>query len=168
MRQRIALITLVLLLVAFLSLVVTSQSILPDRLATHFGPDGHANGWMSRDAFLRFEIFIALVPVAIMYAIGFLSSTLPPSLINLPNKDYWLADERRAGTIRKLRLSMFELGTATLAFLLFVVWSIIDANKEGPAELGSLFTYGLFAFLVFLAIWMFLLLRPFLNVPEEP
>lgn len=166
MRQRIALITLVLLLVAFFSLTVMSQSILPDRVATHFGPNGRPNGWMSRDAFVRFEIFTTLLPVAIMYAIGFLASALPPSLINLPNKDYWLAEERRATTIRKLRVSMFELGNATLAFLLFVVWSIIDANKEGPAEIGSMFTYALFVFLVFLAIWMFLLLRPFLKVPE--
>jgi len=166
MRQRIAFITLVLLLVAFVSLVVMSEPILPDRLATHFGPGGSPNGWMSRDAFVRFEIFIVVVPVVIMYAVGFLASSLPPSLINLPNRDYWLAEGRRAATVRKLRLSMFELGNATLAFLLFVVWSIIDANKEGPAELGGLFKYGLFAFLVFIAVWTFLLLRPFLTVPE--
>lgn len=167
MRQRIALVTLLLLLVSAVSLVLASASILPDRLATHFGPGGQANGWMSRDAFIRFEVLIALVPVAVVDTVGVMAGMLPPSLISLPNRDYWLAEGRRAETLRKLRVSMFELGNATLAFLLFVVWSIIDANEEGPAKLGNAFGYGLFAFCLFIAVWTFLLLRPFLKVPES-
>src|ERR1041385_876092 len=131
MRQRIALVTLVLLLAAFFFLVLGSRPLLPDRLATHFGPNGRPNGWMSRDAFVRFEVIIALVPVAVVYALGILGGALPPSLISLPNRDYWLASERRARTMQRLRVAMFELGNTTLAFVLFVVWSIVDANKRG-------------------------------------
>lgn len=169
MRQRIALFSLVGLLLALGFMVFGIESALPERVATHFGADGAPNGWMSREGFATSMLAMVLVPVAFLQGIGLLIGRLPTSLFNLPNRDYWLADERRATTIDHIRMAMFEFGNATFAFLLFVVWSIVDANKDAAnAHLGGAFTYGLFAFLAFVAVWLVFLVRPYLKVPEAP
>jgi serine/threonine-protein kinase len=167
MRRRIALITLVGLLTAFGFIVLGADSTLPDRVATHFGANGLPNGWMSRDVFARSMATVVLVPVAMVQGIGFFLGRLPSSVINLPNRDYWLAPERRTKTLERVQTAMLEFGNATLAFMLFVVWSIIDANKTGEPRLGSSFAYGLFAFLAFVAVRMFFLVKPYFRVPKE-
>jgi hypothetical protein len=167
MRHQMALITLVGLVAALGFLLLGVDSALPERVATHFGANGSPNGWMSRDGFTKSMAAVVLVPVAIVQGVGFLLGRLPPSLINLPNRDYWLAPERRAKTIERVRTAMLEFGNAMFAFLLFVVWSIIQANTADDGHLGSLFQLGLFCFLAFVAVWAFFLIRPYLRVPEK-
>jgi hypothetical protein len=166
MRKRIAVITLVGLVAALGILLAGSVPMLPERVATHFGADGLPNGWTARESFVATMALIVVLPVAFMQGIGLVVGRLPPSLINLPNRDYWLAGERRPHTIERLRVAMLELGNATLAFLIFVVWSVIDANRAAEARLGGAFKYGLFAFLAFTALWTFFLVRPYLKVPK--
>ena len=167
MRQRIALVTLFGLLAVLGFLLFGVESTLPERVATHFGADGIANGWASREGFTTSIAAVVLLPVAIVQGVGFLMGRLPPSLINLPNRDYWLAPERRAKTLDHIRTVMLEFGNATFAFLLFVAWSIIEANHSADARLGRLFPYGLLAFLAFVAAWSFALIRGYSKVPEK-
>lgn len=168
MRRRIGLITFLALLAAFVFILLGADSALPEHVATHFGTNGRPNGWMSHDVFARAMAAVVLVPVAAVQAIGFLLGRLPTSLINLPNRDYWLAPERRTKTLEHIQTAMLEFGNAMFAFMLFVLWSIIDANKHAPnVHLGSSFQYGLFGFLGFVAVWMFLLVKPYLRVPGE-
>lgn len=167
MRQRIALFTLAGLSVVLVLLVLGTGPALPARVATHFGMDGLPNGWMSREAFMRSIVVIVILPVVLLQGIGFLLGRLPTSLINLPNREYWLAPERRAKTLAHIRTSMLEFGNATFAFLIFVVWSVIEANTaNAETRLGNLFAYGLFTFLAFVAVWTFSLVRPYLRVPD--
>jgi uncharacterized membrane protein len=168
MRQRIALIVLVGLLVSLGVLIFVATGALPVRVATHFGIDGLPNRWVSRDRFAAFATLLALAPVIVLQGINFLIGRLPPSLINIPNRDYWLAEKRRDKTIRRIRVAVLEFGNAMLAFLIFVTWSIIDANRAAPdVRLGSTFVYGLFAFLGFAALWVFFLVRPYLRIPDD-
>ena len=99
--------------------------------------------------------------------IGFLLGRLPPSLINLPNRDYWLAPERRTETIERVRTALLEFGNAMFAFFVFVVWSIIHANATGDGQVGWSYVLGLFAFFGFVAVWTFFLIRPYRKVPER-
>lgn len=167
MRQRIAFITLFGLCVALGFMMLGAGPVLPDRVATHFGANGLPNGWMSRDGFMKSIVAIVLAPVGVVQALGFLADRLPPSLVNLPNKEYWLAPERRAQTMARVRTSLLEFGNAMFAFLLFVTWSIIEANTTGDRRLGGSFGYGLFAFLAFVAVWTFLLVKPYLRTPDS-
>ena len=168
MRRRIALFTLVVLLAAFGFVLFGVDSSLPERVATHFGANGLPNGWTSRESFASSMAAVVLVPVAVLQGIGLLLGRIPSSLINLPNRDYWLAPERRASTIGHMQTAMLEFGNAMFAFLLFVVWSIIRANTAENPHLGSSFQLGLLAFLAFVAAWIFFLVRPYLKVPLQP
>jgi len=93
---------LVLLYSCFFAHLAASSSHLPERVATHFDARGRPDGWMSRTEHLRFMAWFGLafplfVPV-IVYVIRF----LPDRLLNLPNRDYWLAPGRRTETMAYL------------------------------------------------------------------
>jgi uncharacterized membrane protein len=167
MRHRIALVTLLALVAALGVMLFGIDSSLPERVATHFGADGLPNGWTSREGFAPTMAFVVLLPVAVIHGVGLLLGRLPPSLINLPNRDYWLAPERRAKTIEHVRTAMLEFGNAMFAFLLFVAWSIVRANTTGDGRLGGSFELGLLTFLAFVAAWTFFLVKPYLRVPKE-
>ena len=46
---------------------------------------------------------------------------VPPSAVNIPNRDYWLADERRRATIDYVTEQFLWIECLTLAFLIAVV-----------------------------------------------
>jgi uncharacterized membrane protein len=167
MRKRVDFVIFAVLVAAFGFLLFAATPGLPERVATHFGADGRPNRFASRESFVAITAITVLLPVAVLQGIGFLFGKIPVSLINLPNREYWLSGDRRTKTLERLRTAMFEFGNATLAFLLFVTWSVIDANKGGAdVRLGGAFGYGLFAFLAFVVLWICFLLRPYLKIPD--
>lgn len=86
---------LLLLYAFFLGYWAWSGTQLPDRLATHFNGSGEPNGWMSRSASQTFMlVFGFLFPLFIILVCS-ATRFLPVSLINIPNRQYWLAPERR-------------------------------------------------------------------------
>ena len=51
-----ALVTLICLAVFAVVFVIYTTRYLPDLVATHFGGDNRANGWMSREGYLLFML----------------------------------------------------------------------------------------------------------------
>jgi hypothetical protein len=73
---------------------------------------------------------------------------MPVSLINLPNKEFWLSPEQRDQTFSYLRLWNAWFGCALLAFLLFVMELVFRANLQAPPRLNmAAFVPALLAFL---------------------
>jgi uncharacterized membrane protein len=92
--------------------------LLPDRVASHFGASGQPDAWSGKDTFLKIYL-IAVAFIAILFSgMGFILRKTPSSLINLPNKDYWLSPERRQETLDLLSRQFFSFGSATLLLLL--------------------------------------------------
>jgi len=137
----------------------------PERVATHFNGLGKADGWMHRDAatlmMVGFQTLMPLIFMGIAYSI-FL---FPASLINIPNRDFWLAPERRDESLAfvarttalfSLAISLFFSGMNHLTF---------RANQEA----GDLSLVGfwvlLVSFLAFTASWVAVLLFRF-RVPK--
>lgn len=84
---------------------------------------------MSRGAYLRFTITL-LVGLPLLIAIlSSITSILPASFINLPNREYWLTPERQADTLSYLRKHSYRLGIALAIFVCFVHWLVIRANS---------------------------------------
>ncbi|HVK06735.1 MAG TPA: DUF1648 domain-containing protein, partial [Armatimonadaceae bacterium] len=65
--------------------------LLPERVASHFGPDGRADGWTAKDAFIGVSVGTILFLSVFMSALSALIARIPDEAINLPNKEYWLA-----------------------------------------------------------------------------
>src|SRR5579863_7861641 len=74
--------------------------LLPERMASHFASDGTPNGWQPKEVFLLLMGMVAGVTAVIGFLAPGLIASRPASQINLPNKEYWLAPERRASTMQ--------------------------------------------------------------------
>ncbi len=134
---------------------------LPEKMASHFNAFGEADDWMSKPNFFIFEGVILLLILAEFTLIPYLMKILPDSLINLPNKNFWLEKERREETFAAIR-NYFEWLSILLLLLFIAVNQIVfRANllKENLSPLAIwLILGGFFAFVIF---WLVKFLRRF-------
>jgi serine/threonine-protein kinase len=100
-------------------------------------------------------LFIAVgVPLSLALVPG-LVSLVPPRFVNLPNRDYWLAPEQVTETFTFLRKHGIYLSGLLAAFLCFIHWLVVAANKLQPPRFSaSLFVTGLALFLFAVAVWV--------------
>ena len=146
---------------AFLIGMVATYARLPERMASHFGANGVANGWMTRDGYFWFMVgivtFVSLTMLAAFGSIRF----LPNSLINIPRRDYWLASERRDETAgAMMRYGLWMIGLNSL-FFLAIHLLVVAANATQPARLSNDVWWLLVAFLAMTGVMLFKLYRRF-------
>jgi uncharacterized membrane protein len=146
----------------FLSLLLIAalQSIyyypqLPKIIASHFDGAGNPNGWSTKSAFFMIYWGIIALATVIFLVMPRFIAWLPNSLINLPNKDYWLAMERRENTMSFIADQVAWFGIATLILAIFVIEVVIRANLPNTRYFSTtavwilLATYG-----IFVLIWI--------------
>jgi uncharacterized membrane protein len=159
--MRASRIALLLLLGAFGLRFAMHFAALPPVVASHFGVDGAPNGWMSKSVFLLFT----LIPIGVVIIVAFLApwmtSRMPVELINLPNKDYWLAPERKHQGLAKLGQHLEWFSTALVAFLIFVYELVFKANAEQTGLANGPFLIGLGLFFAFVTVFLVTLYRSF-------
>ena len=139
---------------------------LPERVASHFGGNGTPNGWQTKPVFLAFHVGAIVLATIISFGVPRMIGALPVQLVNLPNREYWLAPERRAETLDFFAAYFAWFGCVIVIVILVAENLAIRANLD-PARgfdtatmwwtLGGLF--------VFLPIWIFRLFSRFLNKP---
>jgi uncharacterized protein DUF1648 len=118
---------------------------LPRLVASHFDAAGRPNGWMSRAAFVGVYVGVVFLLTVVFSTIRF----VPPSLWSLPNKEYWLAPERRAQTVDRVADEMASFGSATLALVLATFELAFRANLPGGTFAADVMWVVLGAYLVF-------------------
>jgi uncharacterized membrane protein len=142
--------------------VLVTSLALPPVVASHFGPSGAADGFMSRAVY---TVFLLVIAVGVPLFLAFVPATLIRKRgdnVNLPNRAYWLVPERREATMTFLRLYGLWFAMALALFLAYVHWLVVQANRVQPAVLSNAHMIGaLVAFFVFLVVWLFVLLRRF-------
>ena len=161
---RIPAIVLGVLYVAFLGYLATSAGELPARVATHFDASGRPNAWMDRSSHLLFTLVFGfgfpLLVAAVMFVIRF----MPPSLVNIPKRDYWLGPERRSETLAYLMRQALWFGCMAVCFIAGIHYLIVHANRGASAEMSTPMVLGLAgAFLVGIAVWTTSMIRHFLR-----
>lgn len=138
----------VLVLVVVPVLVFATTGALPERVATHFGPGGFANGWMTRDGYLAFMLaFTTLVPLVAVATTGFIPR-LATSNRMIASREHWLAPERREATLATLANYACWMGIVLCGFLAGVHVLILRANAQAPAKLAESQLFALVAVLV--------------------
>ena len=153
---------LFLLWVLFGALLAATYTQWPAQVATHFNLQGKPDAWM--DSIWNIVAYAGLgigLPL-MMYGIFSLTSLFPTSCINIPQREYWLAPERRAATFRELRRQSLWLGCLMVLFVAGLYVLTLDANQGNPPQLSLVATMALLAgFLLGVAIWVALLFRRF-------
>ncbi len=117
--------------------IVFSWKTLPSNVASHFGADGRANGFQSRDSFLALSLGMLALMLTLFLGLPWLLRRMPANMINIPNRAYWLTEERRADALEKLSHHLGVIGVLTLAFMTAVYELVIRANLAGSALDGS-------------------------------
>ena len=156
-----------LLVVAAVLHMIYYYPLLPDRVASHFDAYGRPNGCSSKAVF--FSIYAGVVALmAVLQTVTRLSfKRMPVSLVNLPNKDYWLSPERRAGSMAVLMKYMAGFWSATLLFLIGTMHLAIRANLGWTQGLGDWFFVLLAGYILFTVGWSVSLIRRFARKPER-
>ena len=135
---------------------------LPALVASHFGPAGLATGFVTRETYLRITIGLVVLVPALGAAILAVAARHLPQLLNLPNRAYWLAPERRDATIEYLSSHTAWLAALFAVFTLSVHFLLIRANHTVPARLETApFLTILLAFAVAMIAWLAVLARRF-------
>jgi uncharacterized Tic20 family protein len=85
-----------------------------------------------------------------------------PSLVNISNRDYWFAIERKKQTLDYLYVMAVRLGVIMVLFFVGLNLVTINANNSKPVALplGVFFTL-LCGFLISVFVWVFLLFMRF-------
>jgi hypothetical protein len=141
---------------------------LPDVVASHFNGSGVANGWQSKSVFFAF--FVGAIALASLVAFGIpgIISKMPVDLINLPYKEYWLAAERKAGTLDFLDRSFAWFGCAVLLVVTTAVNYAIERNLHPEAQLDPpVLVYVLGGFFIFTILWSIRMLTHFTTHPDS-
>ena len=139
---RVSVFLLILLFIAFGVSLAATVTLLPEQVATHFDAAGVPNGWMSRTSHLifisLFGIGFPLLIIGICWSVRFVS----PVTINIPHRDYWLAEERRIESVDFVFRHSIWLGCLGIAFITGLHWAMVLANRQQPPHLSTAMALG--------------------------
>jgi hypothetical protein len=136
MSTRWPIVTLAVLWLVFLAHVVQSTGELPDRVASHFDFQGRPNDFMGRTGYRLFMAgFGCLFPWLMPGIALFLRRS--QAKLNLPNRDYWLAPERRDETYAYFFRHSLWFAALSLAFVAGLHQLVVEANAVQPPRLSN-------------------------------
>lgn len=116
---------------------------LPEQVATHFDANGQPGNFKPK---VQATLFLAGLEIGLswfMVLIGMSLSLFPSSLINIPNREYWLAGARRGESLAYLRMIMNGIALATALFVMMISYVTFVANRDQAPLDGVLFWSGL-------------------------
>jgi serine/threonine-protein kinase len=126
---------------------------LPAQVALHFDGSGRPNGWGSKQELVGWTIGGLVSIIAALLPAVWATAFLPASLINLPNRDYWLAPERAAATRQIIIDRMGWFFFATLLLLIGVFRIALRANLRQPPQAVVPYAYFV-VYGLFVAVWL--------------
>ena len=152
------------LAIAFLLLLIVVQFVyyaivLPDRVPQHFDASGTPDSWTTKWESLAIVLIVYLITVVTLVPVVVLARCLEKhfwldSLLNLPNKQYWLSPERRNETMRYMHEAILWIAIATLALLIGVMQFVLMGSRENVQHFsvtGFLIVMGVY--LAYMAVW---------------
>jgi hypothetical protein len=134
---------------------------LPERMATHFDLAGRPNGFMSRGGFFAFYFGLLAFMALTFFGIAALIRRVPPHMVSLPDRDYWLAPERREATMTWLAADCWRFGLVVLLFVNGIHELVLRTNVAGGPLPGLALWLGVGGMLACTAFWLIRMMRRF-------
>ena len=135
MERGISLATFGVLLVAAVVAMPLTGSMLPAEVASHFGIGGTPDSFMPRGAYLLLMTGLSVaMPLIIVGSVAW-QVQRDPGRLKVPNRDYWLAPERRAQSAAFLVVHMTRIGSALIVLMGYVHALVVRANLLHPPHL---------------------------------
>jgi serine/threonine-protein kinase len=146
---------------------IWAYTVLPERVASHWDGLGNPNGYMSRDGFVSFYLWLMVGLSTLFGGIGALVRVTPDDAVNLPNKEYWLAPERREATITTITQQMNAFTIMMNTFMIGIHQLSIMANLTPDKHLSNGVWVLLVGFLGGTGFWVYKMITEF-KVPQIP
>lgn len=164
----------ILFIVTFLANIVFafgSLPWLPNQVAVHFDANGTPNGFISPVVSAVVMSVTAGFITAIMFGISGLTTMTVihmPEFVNIPNRDYWLTEENRQKTLRRLRWLTDSIGFLTMLHILFIQWEIFRFNRAVPPKVfnSDMVMYVSIVYLVLLTV-VFVRFHMWFRLPKN-
>jgi uncharacterized membrane protein len=158
----------ILTFVANVVLVLATLPFLPEMVASHFGAGGMADGWMPRQVNAAIMVGVQVVLFAAIHFTPRLLARTPPSLISLPNREFWLAPQNRQRMTFLVGEFMCEYGAIMFVFLFLVELLAVRANLSANGQLDERVLWcALVILLVYSIVWTVRFFRAF-RIPGRP
>ena len=149
-------------LILIVAFILVTGARMPANVASHFGFAGHADAYMARPYYLALMCAVAAGVPALLVGLPALIAQRWPRLLNLPNRDYWLAPQRVEATAQALTSHFVAFGVALSLLLGFVHWEVVQANSRTPPLLDNgRFAAAMIAFVLVVGFWSFRFFRRF-------
>ena len=101
-------------------------------------------------------LIMHMVTIAFMAALflgcWFAITKIPISMINLPNKEYWLAPDRRRQTLDRIQSRVLWLGSGVMIFWLDLAHQMFQVHLGIAQKLNHVWL-SLVIFLTVIAVW---------------
>lgn len=135
---------------------------LPERMATHFDASGVPNGWMNRSSHVAWVAVIGFLVssgvVVFLHALRF----LPASMLNIPNREHWLAPAQRDEAYRYLGRHSYWFGFLMTCLAIGIHWLVMRTNVQTGQRLPALALWAFMGiFLMGILLWTFAMMRHF-------
>ena len=141
---------------------------MPLRMASHFGADGSANSWQPRKSFFLLSILICASSAVVTFLAPWQIASKSNARINLPNREYWLAPERRETTMRYIAATMGWFGCGLMSVLISGTFLALRANLAPDHRFNSeAMLCVMAAFLLSLMFLMLGFIRHFQRVSPQ-
>ena len=112
--------------------------LAPQSMASHFDVLGNPDAFVSKYEFFSLQVQTSLVVLLVSLALQIFPLSVPPSWVNMPNREYWLASPDRRESVSD-RLSSF--GSALSALILLVMQAGFElsfsANLQRPVVFAA-------------------------------
>ena len=100
----------------------------------------------------------------LLVAVTLLAARLPASMVNIPNREYWLHPDRRASSMRYVQTFMNWIAVAFALFAMAISHLVFMANRDGNGLntrwFGALMTVFLISIFISVASLVFHFRRP--------
>ncbi len=151
---------------SFIASVVLAWHLLPERVATHFDMNGHADGWMARTEHIAFVALFGTGLSVLVIGLCYSVRHLPISLLNVPNRHYWASMRHHPRACDFLFRSACWFGSICVIWLTYLNVLLLKANYVQPQTLdqnafwmASIIFAGI-TVLWFLRLMLFFMIKP--------
>ncbi len=122
--------------------------IAPEQMAAHFNLAGDPDRFVSKAEFFLFQIQMLFVVVLVSLPLQVLFLILPPDLINMPHREYWLAPERRTETVARLS----DFGSLMFGVILLAILAAFEISVYANVQTPIHFNAGLMGVVMAIAM----------------
>jgi uncharacterized membrane protein len=166
-NQKTAMGVFVLLCIACVVHALCYYPRLPAQVAQHFGAFGQPDAWGSKMQFLIMHVVTISFMAAMILGSGLGMTKIPNSMINVPNKDYWLAPERREQTVAYIQSRLLWLGSCVMIFWLDLAHQSFQVHLGAATKLNHVWVSSTILLTVS-AMWCMVIYMKFRKTKSQP